>query len=209
MLEKAKKRTHLITQKKKRLLLLSWLIIPLIIISIPLIVSLAPSQPVTVDSPDNSSHHIWFHMAQTEIDTGCADCHNTSAISVASCLDCHPAPSTTINATAYPARFQHHNLTDPPSSYNTCDDPSCHDGDITDVRYIIVRPGNHTYCGVLGCHRSDIYSGNPDCGTCHGLEDPPGPPPVLGGIVSVQSFMVAFFTLLTSPVVVMVIRRLY
>ncbi|MFW9994741.1 MAG: cytochrome c3 family protein, partial [Candidatus Odinarchaeota archaeon] len=110
------------------------------------------------------------------------------------CTDCHGgivAPEIVIGA-GNDILFPHHTPNSVAAASYSCGNPTCHNAS-RDFRYVEIQAANHTYCNL-----------------CHDLtHDSPPAQAKVSGTVNVQSFVPVIFTFLTTPVVLMVIRRLF
>ncbi len=156
---------HALNNSQKRLLLLIWFIIPILVFSFlftPVIFN-GHFVPFDVSSP----------KAAPQTPENCTDCH-IQPITATHCEDCHNGtfavlPNTTLLAGN--VNFLHHNVPDG-TRYLYCNDSNCH-GASSDYRFVDHQAVNMTeYCDNPGCHstgsKTDNYNPAPgQCGECH------------------------------------------
>jgi hypothetical protein len=148
---------------KKRVFVVSWSVIPIVLIG--LIVLTAPNVPAVIDddSPDNvpddidddtpvTIEHPQFHIASPSADPvkNCSVCH-TETITISSCEDCH-SPLFFINNSNGNVTFPHHNSSSIAGSAYACGYSQCHNAS-ADFRVVDdTLVADHAYCDTVGCH---------------------------------------------------------
>ncbi|MFW9992488.1 MAG: hypothetical protein ACFFD4_10625 [Candidatus Odinarchaeota archaeon] len=183
-------------QEHKRLVALSSFAAPFVIISILLLIPMMMGQPGTdtVDLPLAFHSTSGTEQLSTE---ACATCH-TVAVTYDNCTDCHDGsmadpPSTMVGVSGY-ISFPHH---DPDAfaasfpddeEFANCSNAMCHDAE-SDFRYVRMLEANHTYCDY-----------------CHDFTHSP---PASLAMASKAAIIPGLLTLLTIPIVVLTIRRLF
>jgi hypothetical protein len=155
LLEKMKQLSSRIG-RKKRIFLLSWLVvIPLMLSGVFLFMQPGSDAPedendLPVTEFDHPGPQVYHFSPADFPDENCSECHESDVPDKA-CIDCHNPPDNitrNYGGTEYNISFPHHGPNPPYPATYTCEHSSCHNA--ADSRAITEVNATHEYCD--NCH---------------------------------------------------------